>query len=392
MEKTLLDDIKNKKEDQRALIVNELGIFELRGLAREIGVPSPTTRKRSDLVDLILDKLSNGSSVPQKPTRKGRPCKTLNSIDKIMNVMTGKEATNSFPSVTKRIRPYDEVITFAQETPVFSMVLEEETANFEGVLRVSNKVGFFLDIKNNTKVFIPLDIVNSYGLKTGDYLETVANKMNTSNQFIVSELLKINFVEASKYAPIATGEKQAEISFNLVPYGDFNIYRGRRNIIRYQKNVFEDSRFVNFANNLISQGFKVVALGINATFEDGIMYDNVDKLICFKTNYGDADQSALDKVVDAISLVSRLNELGEKVVLFVSDIMEALTVVDMGFENKDSVFNHSAEAVVIFQKLISLARAYKDGSEVTLVATYRNYNEKDPFLINEILKVSTVFE
>ncbi len=391
MEKTLLDDIKNKKSDQREMIVNELGIFELRGLAREIGVPSPTTRKRGELVDLILEKLSNGSSVPQRPTKKGRPCKTLNNIDKIMSAMTGNEATLSFPSVTKRIRPYNEVITFAQETPVFSLIMEEETADFEGVLRVADKVGFFLDIKNNTKVFIPLDMVNTFGLKTGDYIEVTANKMNTSNQYIVSNLNKINFVDASEYKPVAATSKEPTISFNMVPYGDFKLFRGRRNIIRYQSNIFEDNRFYEFANNLIKDGFKVVVLSLNTSFEDAIMFDNIDGLIKLKNNYGDNDQTGLDKVVDAISLVLRLNELGEKVVLFINDIMEVLSYIDFYFDKKETMFGHNADAVVVIQKLISLGRAYKDESETTVVMTYRKCNENDPFLINEVLKVCTPF-
>ena len=41
---------KNKKIE---LEVKKLGIFELRGLAREVGVSSPTTKKREELIDLI---------------------------------------------------------------------------------------------------------------------------------------------------------------------------------------------------------------------------------------------------------------------------------------------------------------------------------------------------
>ena len=41
------------KKDQREgkeLLVRQLGVFELRGLARELGITSPTTKKRDELI------------------------------------------------------------------------------------------------------------------------------------------------------------------------------------------------------------------------------------------------------------------------------------------------------------------------------------------------------
>lgn len=392
MEKTLLDNIREQKDDQRGNIINELGIFELRGLAREIGVPSPTTRKRDELVDLILEKLDNGVSAPtQSKTRKGRPCKTLNNLNQIMTAMTGGEETLSFTSVTKRIKPYEEVITFAQETPVFSLLESQESGNFEGVLRFSTKIGYFLDVVTRTKVFISLDSIKKYDLKSGDYLQVYASKMNASNQYIANNIKSINFESASKYQAVKKVDKKPIISYDTLAYGNFKLNCGRRNILQYSNNIYEDDRFVNFAKKLIADGYKIVVLGLNMSFEDSIMLNNLDGVVKLCTNYADDVQNGLDKVVDAITLVERLSELGKKVVLFVNDIMEIVNTLELCFDNNEKIMGHSAEAVVIAQKLISTAKAFDDKSEITLVLTYRNYNKDDMFLINEVFKVGKVF-
>ncbi len=393
MQKSLLNDIQEQKEELRTNAVKELGIFELRGLARELGIHSPTTRKRGELVDLILEKLSTGViGNPVKKTNKGRPCKSLKNIDEIMNIMAGSDETSSIVTATKRIRPYEEVVTFAQELPVFGLVQEPRISKFEGVLRIASKVGYFLDRRNGTKVFVSMEMIDKNKLSLGDYLHVEASKINTSNQYIVEKIEKINFVEIDQYKTIENLDKQPVISFDVVDYGSYKIFRGRRNVICYQKNLFEDDRFVRFAENLVNMGYKVVVLGLNTCFEDTIMFNNTKGIINLSTGYGESYQVGLDKAVDAISLVSRLNERGEKVMLFISDVIGLLNSLDLCFEAKEKINGHSAEAVVIAQKLVSLGRAYNDGSEITVVMTYRDYDKDDNFLINEVFKVSTKFE
>ena len=59
------------------LEVKRLGIFELRALAREVGVQSPTTKKREELIVNILERINNGQLDDVVVTKKGRPYKRL---------------------------------------------------------------------------------------------------------------------------------------------------------------------------------------------------------------------------------------------------------------------------------------------------------------------------
>ena len=56
-------------------ILKSLGVYELRELARRLGVSSPTTKKRKQLEQEIL-KISKGEQIAEgKKTNKGRPPK-----------------------------------------------------------------------------------------------------------------------------------------------------------------------------------------------------------------------------------------------------------------------------------------------------------------------------
>ena len=56
--------------------LEEYSIYELRQIARSMGVKAPTTKKHSELIDEIK-KIQNKEIAPIKTT-KGRPAKTYN--------------------------------------------------------------------------------------------------------------------------------------------------------------------------------------------------------------------------------------------------------------------------------------------------------------------------
>ena len=90
------------------LEVKKLGIFELRGLAREVGVPSPTTKKREELIDSILERISKGKLDEVVITKKGRPFKKLAVVDNILNAV----ATNDkFATQTKMVS-FEDILSF----------------------------------------------------------------------------------------------------------------------------------------------------------------------------------------------------------------------------------------------------------------------------------------
>ena len=74
-------------------------IFEMRALAKDVGVSAPTKLNKADLVDLVY-KITNGEMTPPEAPRRGRPKKSVETTE---NAQTTSE--------TKPERQYVEVLT-----------------------------------------------------------------------------------------------------------------------------------------------------------------------------------------------------------------------------------------------------------------------------------------
>lgn len=378
------------RDEHRQLLIKNLGIFELRALARELGVESPTTKKRDQLLELILDQIYNNDSTVVKKTNRGRPFKKLTNISEIMSQVTGSDETDYLISRHRPIR-YEELVQFAQDVPVFSHVAEE-TCDFTGVVRATELVSYFIDLTTNTKVFISKTDAEKCKLRAGDLVSAIAKKINADNQFIVVKINKVNGEDPKNNTAECAGPSKPIISTSTLKYGDLSLYEGRRNLIKYQHSLFEDNRFIDFANYCKTNDFSLIALGLETSFEDQIMLSSIENIANLTTAYGTGYDVGFDRVVDAISLAERNIARGKKCVLFVYDIIGLLYSLDQCFVEPERTNGHNTRAIVIAQKLISLGRALENGSSVTVVMTTRPASANDAFLCNELDKVCAKFE
>ena len=110
------EDFKNASFEEKKEIISGLGIYELRGVARALGVPSPTTKKRDYLIDSIMSLLKNDNVEVVQNVTKGRPFKKLESVDTILNLL----GDNNIKEIElPKEYSYENIILFAQEVPVF---------------------------------------------------------------------------------------------------------------------------------------------------------------------------------------------------------------------------------------------------------------------------------
>ena len=80
-----LDKIKENILENR---LNDLNIYALRELGRRVGVNSPTSKKKDELIKDILS-IQNGEKEPvQQKTKQGRPPKTFDYNFTVMDNMS----------------------------------------------------------------------------------------------------------------------------------------------------------------------------------------------------------------------------------------------------------------------------------------------------------------
>ncbi len=368
----------NKNINEQELKVKELGVFELRGLAREVGIKSPTTKKRDELITLILEKFKSGITLEQEGKRKGRPFKKLTSIDELVNSISSEQKFRGSGL------SYDNIMTFAQDEPIFSFPREnDKVVQYEGIIRKSD---FYLSItKKGNWVFFKDKIDNYSKLSKGDKVLVEAKPMVQEGQYIATKILKINDVDADKYNFVEPQEREQIISFDTIPFKDKNIFIGRRNAYMFKEDLYEDEAFNLLSQYCEANGIKLVVLGTNTSFENQIMFKEC-KFENFTTEYGTGLEINFNNIIDCINYVDKLNEIGSKVLVFVLDIIEVLRVLSKCFKKNTS--DDEDMTNIVLQKLMELGKAYSDGSYSTILIGYSELDKDNEIIVNEILKVS----
>lgn len=179
-----------------------LGIYELRDLGRDIGVKSPTTLKKEELVDKIVSIIYG--EVPKSNIGKGRgrPVRAkdkpnriyVDLIDKIEAPKCDKSFIFSDDQVVD-IKFVEDLISSRVASSSSQYVNDSQTSN-EGFLKngvVCDEDGKFVVrkfrfIKSDNETCIPDYIVSDYSLKDNDIIDYIVNEEKN----LVVQLFKIN--------------------------------------------------------------------------------------------------------------------------------------------------------------------------------------------------------
>ena len=363
-------DMQKKKE-----IVRSLGIYELRGLARVLGIKSPTTKVREVLIENILLTLVNGKPFDPQVSRKGRPYKKLAHIDSIVSMIANNPETKDVS--------FDALASFNQEVPVFTF-RDSQIITACGVLRSGKLSTYFIDLKRNFHVFIPEELVEQKGLVTGDYVEAEAYKINDSNQYFSEKLTKINGILFEEYTPKPQHRSVQVLPSEFFHAGDMKVLKGGRNVIINSEPLFLDARLKELLSNLSCDDADNIFLGLDLCFEDEIFVSSKN-FISFSCQYLSSSSAGFDRIVDAINLVSRLSEQGRNVNLFIYDAGLLLSVMDQKFLSEGRTPQESA---TVLKKIVSLAEAREEGTTTTLIASIKQSDIENSVLKNDLIRIS----
>ena len=363
-------DMQKKKE-----IVRSLGIYELRGLARVLGIKSPTTKVREILIENILLTLVNGKPFDPQVSRKGRPYKKLAHIDSIVSMIANNPEAKDVS--------FDALASFNQEVPVFTF-RDSQIITACGVLRSGKLSTYFIDLKRNFHVFIPEELVEQKGLVTGDYVEAEAYKINDSNQYFSEKLTKINGILFEEYTPKPQHRSAQVLPSEFFHAGDMKVLKGGRNVIINSEPLFLDARLKELLSNLSRDEADNIFLGLDLCFEDEIFVSSKN-FISFSSQYLSSSSAGFDRIVDAINLVSRLSEQGRNVNLFIYDAGLLLSVMDQKFLSEDRTPQESA---TVLKKIVSLAEAREEGTTTTLIASIKQSDIENGVLKNDLIRIS----
>ncbi len=222
-------------------------IFEMRALAKDVGVSAPTKLNKADLVDLVY-KITNGEMTPPEAPRRGRPKKSAETTDSAQTQSESKperqyvEVLTASPAPTVE-RNNDTPLPKGFEKPKFQPtfrnqnqyqqnrnqnfnqrqntyrsqnqamnvrenVLAERTENDdneqirEGYLEINPDGYGFLRVKNGEfnemDAYVSAMKIKQYGLRRGDYVTSLCKKVQEGRPSAVVSVTTINGIDADK--------------------------------------------------------------------------------------------------------------------------------------------------------------------------------------------------
>ena len=180
--------------------IDHLSLFELRDVARELGVPKPTTLKRDALLNSIED-IMLGRAKPAPKTTRGRPTKggekPLTMVNKLKQML---EAANYERNYELVMHPVEDDVKEPQ------LAGDIDTTNCEvreGVLDITGEGFGFVRVNGYTHgekdCYVSNAMISKLNLRPGDVMKGYIKDLHENKHPAMVRLISLNGIEIDKY-------------------------------------------------------------------------------------------------------------------------------------------------------------------------------------------------
>lgn len=353
-----------------------LSIFELRDLARKVGVYSPTLLRKSELIIQIQDIMTGKKSPFTPKTKQGRPAKNISGYENIVNVFLPDNVntlqTDEEKTFTNQLTKFNDTV-FAQESESFEY--STSTVKHGYVELLANKNALIRpNVYNNSRasdlVFVVIQTVENYNLKSGDEIICNARYVSEDKPMILTSVLSINGIPIEKWCKdredfdqmphIPTKEhfginKDLEKMFNIS-----NEFAYGSNIVLYTNQ--NSTQYLNVLINGIDTASPIIFLNPSITGKNIDTIKTMSKVLPFCADFVESFASQQKICFLALNRAKRLAEQGKDVLLVVDD---AMTLANLNSESTNEIY--------VVKSVISAAKNTKNGS-ITVLTTLSEPN------------------
>ncbi len=376
-----------KAQQDCLALIDTLGIYELRALARVFGDNSPTTLKRNDHISIIMNKIIAGDDLKPIPLRQGRPYKELSNIEGILaelSQITGKEY--SLNAVSTRSASSPKTVTFRQmEENIIKQKLNP--VEIKGVLWDRNDKEFYIHTPDDKLVLVRKDVDSR--LKVYDYVVGTAIMMNNNNEYILDSISSINYQDAKSYTDNFEPYAKDIIPTQKLDFEGKQILLGSRYAVKISNFIEDLDKTKNLVKCLKNQGIITVGIIPNVMPEQELTVQEIGFDKVFSISYN--RKATLVNEIFSLFMhhIDRLQQLGKNIAIFVEDVVTLTNAIDYTFKNNPkSLMGHTEIAVETVKKLMMLAKASADGKSTTLFVTFDQPDMFDQMYISSVYKVS----
>lgn len=379
--------------------LNKLGIFELRNLAREIGVYSPTIYRKKEIVEKIMS-IVNGETKPHvSKTKQGRPPKSINGVNNILDIFIPKEQKQEEvfykPSTSNALSN----LTANQNNYGLNYSAEEGVEK-QGILKVF-KEGYGFCYENgyhsrnkSANYFVSNGFINKYELRSGDVLTGLTKLVSDDKPMVMYTVTKINSVSVNEYNPSRKDINNAQIVHpNKVIEREYNnvinslymkyfvpIGYGQRLMVNVPKNLDYSTMITNYLNSIrkTNKDIEISCVLINERPEDITEYkESLKDINTVSTTFEYSPEQSIQKIELEIERLKRLVEEGKNVLVVLSN----LNRLRMLYKEANNINGSSSQegdikSRMLIKKLLTYARNTKDMGTMTILSLIEEANDE----------------
>lgn len=375
--------------------LDALNISVLRSLGRELGVEKPTTKTKSDLINLIIGILM-GEVEPIQKSSRGAPVKAQEISPKIL-LRLCEIGGNAAEAALERIEGYQNrsnlLMVRASESPNRFMddVYVGQVVSQEKYFCVYPLDGVYA----SPTVILEARFKDVYALKEGDVISY--SKEDFKDYSKVTEVLRINDCDPYLYQKTPFDCVQTEPLNKKLPFPEnkladwfFPIYKGGRCLIVSPAKCGKTTLLKQLSGELLKNNdYKTLGLLIEQTNDAVFQFRSLFPERNFlATGY---EQEAEDHLFIAEFMLKRAKaymQSGKDVVLFIDGLLALAKAYDEYFsaDGRYLSLGVSAKAARFIKKFLSVARDCGAKGSLTLICALptKTGNPDDDLFFAEI--------
>ncbi|MDR0850641.1 MAG: hypothetical protein LBN07_04160 [Christensenellaceae bacterium] len=343
-----------------------LGIFELRNMARDLGVRSPTTLTKEVMIEEML-RIIRGEADPYTPlSKRGRPPKSNYKENVYSTEIIGV-------SMLRESRVSLDNIDSGSDVEVMGFV---DNRGEEAYVRGGG--GNFYNLKQICR--ISNEQLLRHGLGLGDFIRGMAKSSPMADMPIVIKVEEINGKAPTEHNPNTFDELEIKPLSKPLQLSKLVAKIGTRAIGFYQK---VDDTFVQFMQEIDRKSeFVKIFIGIDCFPEEIVMCKAFENTECFYTT---AEQNPSEHLRLIDFVISRAKSLAceNKDVLLVVNGIDRV-VRSQNLEAGRHIYDIGSFS--ISKKLLAVARQLEGGSVTVLALCLQKENNEFLTAIKEGLE------
>lgn len=371
--------------------LDKLTIFEMREKARKIGVASPTSKGKEELINTFLN-IESGKIAPQKQSRRGRRPKSSQGESELRqraledNLMAKLGAECVFDE--SEFDNFDEIEVISAEV-IAECRLDKKIGWLDlhskgyGFLRIKNEISTALD------AYVPSKLVQKFSLKMGDNIVGFARKSSGDKPCALCYIDSVNGASASEsktrkhfemLTPVYPNERlvleNRSASKNDCLLRSIDMFapigKGQRAIIAVSPKTDTALLIKSLSNNIQKNypSVELFVLVIDERPEDiaEIKRDSTAEIIF--TSFEDSAELHCNSAEKVIERAKRVVESGRDAVVIVDSITRLTRAYNMNMSQSANLINGCVDqvALVKVKKLLGCARKIENGASLTIIA------------------------